>query len=119
MTTDAARPYWDGRGLALLWLSVLSGPAAWAANQLVVYALVKPVCANDARVTLVVVSAVALAVTMAGASIAWSCLARLRGAAPDRDRSRFLAVAGVALNLLMALLIVTAAVPIFVLSPCE
>ena len=117
------RPYWDGRGLILLGLAILSGPAAWAMNQLVGYALVKPVCASDSRLTLIAVAAAALAMTVAGTLIAWSCLARLRGAheegGREEDRSHFLAVAGLSLNLLIALLIVTAAVPVFLLSPCE
>jgi hypothetical protein len=115
--------YWEQRGLVLLWLSVLSGPAAWALNQLIGYALVKPVCAADAKLTLTAVSAGALIVVAAGAWVAWSCLASLRGAdergGRREDRSYFMAVAGISLNALIGLLIVTAAVAPFLLSPCE
>jgi hypothetical protein len=123
MHAHDVRDYWDGRGLVLLWLSVISGPAAWALNQLIGYALVKPSCAAGTPVALLGVSAVTLGVTLGGAWVAWWCFLRLRDAdiAGDRreDRSKFVAVSGVGLNLLLALLIVTAASAQFLLSPCE
>jgi hypothetical protein len=115
--------YWDDRGLLLLWLTVLSGPAAWALNQLIGYALVKPVCAADARFVLVLVAAGAFALTAAGGWTAWTLLRRLRDANPKgaraEDRSLLLAVGGVALNALLGLLILTSAASLFLLSPCE
>jgi hypothetical protein len=118
-----ARTYWEDRGLLLLWIAALAGPAAWTFNQLVGYALVKPSCAGGSSLLLTLIAAAALAVTVGGTWIGWSCLARLRGATETggriEDRSYFLAVAGIALNALIGLLIVTAAVATFVLSPCE
>jgi hypothetical protein len=115
--------YWDARGAWLLWFSVLSGPAAWALNQLIGYALVKPVCAAGAGLALALVSAAALALVAVGGWTAWSCLVRVRGAGEfgeDREaRSQFLAIAGLGLNGIIGLLILTAAVPPFLLSPCE
>ena len=107
----------------LLWLGILSGPSGWALNQLAGYALVKPACAGDASAMLLVVSAVALAITITGGVISWSCLAKLRDAneAGGRveDRSMFLAVTGVGLNALLGLLVLTAAASPIFLSPCE
>jgi hypothetical protein len=118
-----ARTYWEDRGLLLLWIGVLSGPAAWASNQLIGYALVKPVCAGGRGPMLMLISAAALAVIIAGGAISWSCLARLRHANPEggrqQDRSYFLAVAGLALNVLLGVLVLTAATSPFFLSPCE
>jgi hypothetical protein len=118
-----ARTYWEDRGLLLLWLGVLSGPAAWALNQLIGYALVKPVCAGNAGHMLVLVSAGALALVVTGAMMSWSCLTKLRQAdekgARQEDRSYFMAVAGLALNVLIGLLVLTAATSPFLLSPCE
>jgi hypothetical protein len=108
-----ARTYREGRELVLLWLAVLSGPAAWTLNLLVGYALVKPVCANRSSLTLPLLSAVALVMSLGGAWLAWACLAKLRGS------SHFVALTSIWLNLLIALLIVTAAVAPFLLSPCE
>jgi hypothetical protein len=118
-----AQSYWEHRGLARLWFAVLCGPAAWAVNQLVGYALVKPLCAAGSGVALTAVATGALVVTAAGAWVAWSELERLRDADPkggrQEDRSQLMAIAGLALNLLLALLILTAAIPPFLLSPCE
>ena len=123
MAGTDAKAYWDDRGLLLLWLGVLSGPAGWALNQLVGYALVKPACTGKASVMLLLVAAVALAVIIAGGVLSWSCVTKLRGANETgggvADRSLLLAVTGVALNALLGVLVLTAAVSPFLLSPCE
>src|SRR5437762_13935126 len=79
-----ARTCWESRGLTLLWLAVLSGPAAWTLNLLVGYALVKPVCANHSSLTLPVLSVVALVMSLGGAWLAWTFVARLRGRSEER-----------------------------------
>jgi hypothetical protein len=123
MSAYEARDYWDDWGLLLLWGSVLSGAAAWALNQLIGYALVKPSCAAGGPEMLLAVSGVTLAIALGGAWVAWSCLRKLRDADPTGgsrvDRSHLMAVGGVSLNLLIALLIVPNAVSQFLLSPCE
>ena len=123
MATAPEQSYWDGRGLVLLWLGMAAGPAAWAVNQVAGYALVKPVCRADAAATLVILVVVALLITVAGAAVAWSQAMKLRHAnlkgARTEDRSLMLAVSGVALNALLALLIITSASAPAFLSPCE
>ena len=123
MSDRAARNYWEGRGLVLLVVALLIAPAAWALNQLLGYALVKPVCAGGSPLILTALSAAALAAVIAGAWIAWRCLAKLPadGASSGylEDRSRFLAVVGLSLNLLIAVLILTAGASPFILHPCE
>lgn len=123
MDTTQERSYWDGRGFLLLWLAIAAGPAAWAVNQLAGYALVKPVCRADAAGTLVILAATALLITVAGAALAWSQALKLKNAdltgERTEDRSLMLAVSGVALNALLALLIVTSASAPAFLSPCE
>ncbi|MNC96998.1 hypothetical protein D3C83_145200 [compost metagenome] len=61
--------------------------------------------------------------TVAGGWKAWALLRMLRGAKPgggrQEDRNHLLAAAGVTLNALLGLLILTHAVSIFLLSPCE
>lgn len=120
---QAARDYWDERGALLLWIAVLLAPAAWAFNQLVGYALVKPVCASGHTILLNAISIAALAMVIGGASIGWSCFVRLRDAREEGartiDRSYFMAVVAMGFNALVAVLILTAAVSPFVLSPCE
>lgn len=123
MNARAARDYWDSRGLALLWFGALSGPAAWALDELISYALVKPVCFANQTFVLTAVNGAALLLVIAGALVARSCMAKISGAAADGgrtiDRSYFMAVGGLGLNLLVALLILVATFPHFVLSPCE
>jgi len=123
MATPLGQSYWDGRGLLLLWLGMAAGPAAWALNQLAGYALVKPVCRADSVGTLMILAAVALLITIGGAAVAWSHALKLRNAnlkgGRTEDRSLMLAVSGVALNALLALLIITSASAPAFLSPCE
>jgi hypothetical protein len=135
MGSHAARDYWEDKGLMLLWFSVLSAPAAWALDQLSSYALMKPVCFADAKFTLTAISLGAMALVITGALVGRSCLNRLRttpsGAPVGQvetatddggrriDRSYFMAIIGIAFNILVALLIVFATIPHFVLSPCE
>lgn len=120
---QAARDYWDGRGLALLWFSVLSGPVAWALDELISYSAVKPACFSDHRFALTAINGGALMIVVAGALVARSCMAKISGAtsagAQTIDRSYFTAVVGLGLNVLVALLILLATFPHFVLSPCE
>ena len=123
MATHEVRDYWDGRGLLLLWLGVLSGPAAWAVNQLLGYSLVKPSCFAGTRTMLLAVSGGTLLVTIWGIWITSSSLMVLRDAdiaGPRReDRSKFVAVSGLGLNLLLGLLILTEVSAQLLLSPCE
>lgn len=119
----AERHYWDGRGVVLLWIAMLAGPAAWTLDQGLGYAGVKPSCAGGSDLPLLLLSAVTVAMTAGGGWLAWHCFQRVRDASEDGgavvDRSYFMALVAIGFNLLIALLIVTAAVPIFVLSPCE
>jgi len=123
MATPLEQSYWDGRGLLLLWLGMAAGPAAWALNELAGYALIKPVCGAGTVGTLVILAAIALAITVAGAAVAWSQALKLKNADlkgnRTEDRSLMLAVSGLALNMLLALLIMTSASAPAFLGPCE
>jgi hypothetical protein len=123
MGGHAARDYWEDRGLLLLWFSFLAAPVAWALDELISYALVKPACFADAPYTLTAVNGAALALVIGGALIGRACLNRTQGALDDGgrqvDRSYFIAIVAIAFNALVGLLIVFATIPHFVLSPCE
>jgi hypothetical protein len=118
-----ARDYWEHWGLVFLWVALLSGPVAWFFDQGLSYIVVKPVCASGGANLLTVITLVALAIVAAGGWTGWRCLAQLRGATEDGprlvDRSYFMAVMGISLNALIALLIVTAGISRYMLSPCE
>jgi hypothetical protein len=115
--------YWEQKGLALLWFSFLAGPTAWALDLLISYALVKPVCFEGATFALTAVNAAALLVVIVGGLVGRVCLIRAQDGLDDGgrrvDRSRFMAMVAIAFNVLIAVLIVFATIPHFVLSPCE
>ena len=123
MGGHAARGYWEHKGLMLLWFSLLAAPTAWALDEVISYALVKPVCFGDATFALTAINAAAFALAAVGAMVGRACLARAKGASDDGgrqvDRSYFMALVAISLNVLVALMIVFATVPHFVLSPCE
>lgn len=124
MRHEAARPYWDDIGLVRLLFGVFIGPAAWALNLEVNYSLVKWSCRAEAPHVLPMMSAGALALAVAGVIVSWRAFGELRtqsdlqgGRVPDR--SYFLAIAGIGLNAVFVLLIVTSGLLHFIVGPCE
>ena len=121
--TATAHDYWEHRGQYLLMTALTLAPAAWAINEVVGYALVKPVCASGHKVLLLGLALAMFAMVSAGGWIGWSCLARLRGAAIQGgtriDRSYFLALVSLGFNVLIGILILTAAASVLLLNPCE
>jgi hypothetical protein len=118
------RTYWEGHGLLLLWASVLLAPTALMIDFGVGYPLVKWACANGQKAVLVSISSASLLTTAIGVWLGSSLLQRLRGIATDHggrqvDRSYFLAILGISLNILAALVILAAAIPQLILNPCE
>jgi hypothetical protein len=119
-----ARDYWEDWGLVLLITSFLAGPLAWGVNLQVGYALVKWACSRQQTFVLPLVAACTFALALGGAWLGWSCLTKVRDKADEQggrmiDRSYFLAVLAVGLNLMLALLIATSAYHPLFLSPCE
>jgi hypothetical protein len=119
-----ARDYWDDWGPVLLWTTVLSGPAAWALNELIGYAFVKPVCANGHRLILTLISGGGLALALVGLWIGWWCFAQVRDAASEEgartiDRSYFMAIVGLGLNSIAAVYIVIMAIVPYLVGACE
>jgi hypothetical protein len=118
-----ARTYWEDWGLVLLWTSFLAAPFAWIVDQGLSYPLVKWACATGNTYVLTAIGAVALGITVWGGWLGWSSFVRLRGASDDggtqEDRSYFLALLAIGFNALIAVLVLTAGIPPFVLSPCE
>jgi hypothetical protein len=124
MGRDQAQDYWENRGLLLLWTSMLAGPVAFGLNLQIGYALVKWACSREQAFVLTVVAAVTFAAAIAGAALGWSCFGEVRSEADEQggrviDRSYFMALVAIGLNLLLALLIATSAVHQFIVSPCE
>ena len=123
MDGHEAHSYWEDRGLVLLLTALVVAPAAWFLDQGLSYALMKWVCATGYKTVLTAISATTLAMALGGGWLGWSLLARAGDGRDDGgtrvDRSQFLAIVAVTFNALVALLIVTAGVSRYILSPCE
>ena len=122
--TDPRTDIVAAKPIAALWAGILVAPAAFAANLELSYLLVHPACLRNDMTPLHVVQIVCLAAAVGGGLIAWRALRRERAgvsgeAGERRDRSRFLARLGVWTSALFALVIVTQAVPSFVLHQCQ
>lgn len=109
---------------AQFWLAVAAGSLAWMINQGAGYAGIKAVCASSATPLLWMLAAATFLLACVGGWISWTALLRLRrpvpaaGAVAD-DRVRFMAIVALGFNALIAVLILTSAIPQFVLHPCE
>lgn len=124
MGGHAARTYWEHVGLTLLIGGFLLAPFAWLLDLQVSYAMVKWACENDRRDLLLLTPAGSLALIALATWMSWSCWTKLRDQAEEEggrmeDRSYFLALAGLAMNAVFGLLILTSYVPRYFLSPCE
>jgi hypothetical protein len=102
----------------------LIAPFAWLLDLQVSYAMVKWACENDARGLLFVMPLGSFSLIALGTWLSWSCWTKLRHQAnPEggsmEDRSYFIAVAGLAMNAVFGLLILTSLAPRYFLSPCE
>jgi hypothetical protein len=98
-----------------LWTGILTGPAAWAVDLSISYAVVKWTCLTQREWIFPVFTVSALALCAAGAVIAWSALAASEGHA----RVRFMAILGLTANALFGLTIASNAIPHWVLSACQ
>jgi hypothetical protein len=118
------RTYWEHVGLTLLIGGFLLAPFAWLLDLQVSYAMLKWACEHDRRDLVLLMPVGSLALIALGSGMSWSCWVKLRGAAEQEggrmeDRSYFLALAGLAMNAVFALLILTSYAPRYFLSPCE
>ena len=124
MGGHVARHYWEHIGLAKLVAGLLLPPFAWLLDLQVSYATVKWACAADARGVLLLLPLGSLALVTLAAWLSWSCWTMLRDQAEPEgarmeDRSYFLALGGLAMSAVFALLILTSYAPRYFLSPCE
>jgi hypothetical protein len=119
-----AQRYWEHVGLARIIAGLLLAPFAWLLDLQVSYAMVKWACEHDARTILLLMPLGSLALIALGTWLLWPPWTMLRhDGVPDggrmEDRSYFLAVGGLAMNAVFALLILTSLAPRYLLSPCE
>ena len=111
------------RNLAL-WIGVLGGPIIWLASFQTNFALVPWACIFQAKLTMYVVSLVALLLTAGTGLLAWRQWTELGREADPRggdtlSRSRIMAFGGVILSGLCCLIIIAQAIPELVLEACQ
>lgn len=132
-------PAAHGVARAALWFGLFGAPLVWSLQLLVNYALVAHACypRSEPRATPVfgglwtftlVASLVALAVALGAGGTAWRSwrISRHehRGDAGEslevgEGRTRFMALAGMLMSGIFLLGIVMAAIPLFLVTPCE
>ena len=106
-----------------LWFPILVPPLVVLAQQSANYALVALECQNQQRLPIHLVTAAALIVALIGVALAWRGWKAAGVAAPGdsgdpQSRTRFLAIVGVSLSALMALVIVAQWLTVAFISPC-
>jgi hypothetical protein len=110
--------------IILLWLGLLLPPLAWSMQMGVMYMLQPWECLHPDRVALShPISLMAIVIAAAGGLVAWRRWQALREPAPEpveqlRSRGRFMALLGVSLSALFALVIIALWIPNHLLSPC-
>lgn len=103
---------------------MLAGPAAWALDLGISYSLVKWTCGGGPPVVLHLITLFALAVIAGGAFASWRALqrvpadAREDGSRPDQ-RGYFMAILGLAMSALFAMVVLAGAIPRWVLDACQ
>ena len=119
-----ARSYGEHVGLVMLLGGFFLAPTAWFLDLQISYAAIKWVCEHNSRWVLLLLPVVSLAFIGAGTWMSWSAFTQLRDSTDEEgarmeDRSYFLAVSGLVMNGIFALLILASLVPRYFLSPCE
>jgi hypothetical protein len=121
--TDPRTTIGEARRIAALWTGLLLAPTAFLINLELGYALVPTACRTGHTLPLHLVHLACLLLAVAGIMVA-------RGNRGSSDlteadghghatRARFMGRLGVAVGLLFALVIISQAIPGFVLSPCQ
>jgi hypothetical protein len=122
---DVARRKFDSPGgISALWLSILAGPVAWAVDLLLSYSLVQWTCGGGPPVVLHLVSVFALALIGAGAFAGWQALPAVPAGAPSAgsqpdQRAYFMALLGLVMCALFAVVVVAGAIPRWILNACH
>jgi hypothetical protein len=118
------RPQRVERRDVLLWLAVLAGPLAWAAQLQINYAFAPTACDLGGKTLLHLVSLGAFLVAAAGALLAriwWKKLPDGSAEMGDAEesRARFMALSGMMLGAFFAIVIAASDVPNWTLRVCD
>jgi hypothetical protein len=107
-----------------LWAGILAGPAAWALDLSISYAMVKWTCTSQREALLHAITPAALLLVAGGAAVSFMALQHTSGDTPTdggqpRQRARFMAILGLTSSALFALTILAGAIPRWVLDACQ
>lgn len=124
MPSSTSSPASSKFGLAALLAGILGGPVAWLVDLDVSYALASQACRSGHLGVIRLVPCLSLLVVGGAVFAAWwstrqtSRNAQDDGGRPD-DRAHFMAVSGLVLSAVFALVIIAQAIPRFILGPCD
>jgi hypothetical protein len=110
--------------LIALWLGIVGGPIAWLIYLQASYVLAPSACIAGNKSALTIALIVALIATLLITFLSWRAW-HISGANAVTDegdaisRSRFMALSGLGISALSALLVLASAIAIFVLGACD
>jgi hypothetical protein len=119
-------------GILSEWFGVSAGPVLWSVRLAASYIMVAIGCQagfvqpqiiglSGIEIPVALMSIAAVIITLLAAGISWGNWHRLKdsnGRNGPRDRSWFMAVSGMALSVLFAVVMLVETAPIFFLAPC-
>jgi hypothetical protein len=122
--SEAVKDFKQGAGPWSLWAGLLAGPLATLTQLQANYALVLWACGAGRVWPLHLVASLALAVAVWAGLLSRRNLRRAGGGWDDEGagvvpRSRFMAVVGLLMSVLAALVVVAQWIPIFLHDPCQ
>jgi hypothetical protein len=113
----------SGRAAMALWWSVLAGPVACALDEGLSYAVVQHACSTGHYVLLHFYTIAAALMALSGLAAAQWSLRRTPSADEKggsvADRSRWMAIYGIAISVGFTLVIIAFSVPKWTLKPCD
>jgi nicotinamide riboside transporter PnuC len=120
---DDVRHLRQPRGIASLWLAMLSGPVAWMLGLTAQYNLVRVACAKQNMLYLHGVSVVTLLIAVGGGMLAWREWKRVGSEWPGEApgpiaRSRFMVAVGLLASALFTLAILSQWAANLFFNPC-
>jgi len=114
----------SGYGAMALWWGVFAGPIAFAADEVLSYAIVQHSCSTGYHWLLHFYTISAILVCVSGLLSALWCYNRIpRGTGTEdasvASRSRWMAIYGLAASIVFVIVIIALAIPKWALSPCD
>ena len=105
-----------------LWWGIFAGPIAWACDEGFSYSMVQHACSTGHFYVLYLATVVSLLVTISGLVLALRSFRRFPEGHPSggkpHDRAHFQAILGIIFSLGFVVVILSLAVPRWLLSPC-